>query len=104
MVFSERYVGHNLCYTPEVKLGDIFGEKFKCTHLHDNDGVFDKHLLPFDGSNNWQEILSTLKNYDYKGTLNLELSCNGSQQYNSISYIDFVHEAFGRAIRLKGTI
>ena len=36
---------------------EINGDKLIALHLHDNDGISDQHLLPFDGTVNWKNIM-----------------------------------------------
>lgn len=36
-------------------------QKVICCHLHDNNGIFDSHLPPYDGSINWSEVNHFLK-------------------------------------------
>ncbi len=96
--------GHNLCYTPNENLGKLFGKKLMYTHLHDNDGKSNLHLLPFDGINDWESILKAVRDADYGGTLNLELSCRGKSEYNLMSYADFTHAAYMCAERLRKLI
>lgn len=45
----------------------------KCLHLHETDGVYDLHLIPFVGQHNWSAILSALKEKGYQGNLNFEI-------------------------------
>ena len=42
-------------------------------HLHDNDGSGDLHLPPGWGNIDWQDVMSSLGEISYKGTLNIEL-------------------------------
>ena len=44
------------------------------THLHDNSGRKDDHLLPFDGVIDWPELLIAFQKVGYDGTLMLELA------------------------------
>lgn len=43
------------------------------THLHDNDGRNDAHLIPGDGAFEWPSFFTTLDAHRYPGTLALEL-------------------------------
>ncbi|WP_282937513.1 sugar phosphate isomerase/epimerase family protein [Paenibacillus sp. RC67] len=49
-----------------------FGNRLKATHINDNDGVQDQHLLPFQGSIQWASVMSALHDIDYKGDLTYE--------------------------------
>lgn len=42
-------------------------------HIHDNDYITDKHLLPYSGKFNWENIMTALKDYGYEGELTLEV-------------------------------
>lgn len=44
------------------------------THLHDNAGRKDDHLLPFDGVIDWPELIIAFQKVGYDGTLMLELA------------------------------
>ena len=44
------------------------------THLHDNGGRTDDHLLPFDGVIDWPELLIGFQKVGYDGTLMFELA------------------------------
>ena len=52
-------------------------EKFKdrifAVHLHDNDQSDDLHLMPFDGTLNWKEVMQNLKKCNYTGPITMEL-------------------------------
>ena len=47
------------------------------THLHDNKGRKDEHLLPFEGSIEWPKVLKSLDKIHYQGCLLLELNSGG---------------------------
>lgn len=44
------------------------------THLHDNHGRSDDHLLPFEGVIDWAELLIAFQKVGYDGTLMFELA------------------------------
>jgi sugar phosphate isomerase/epimerase len=43
------------------------------THLHDNHGINDEHLVPFDGTIDWEKVLEAFDVIGYQGNLILEL-------------------------------
>jgi len=43
------------------------------THLHDNHGKRDEHLLPFDGDIDWARVLEAFDAIQYSGSLIMEL-------------------------------
>ncbi len=49
------------------------GNKISLTHLHDNMGVRDDHLLPGMGNINWPAVFDAFEEVGYKGTYNFEL-------------------------------
>lgn len=50
-----------------------YASRVICTHLHDNDGKNDQHLLPGAGVADWKMILGTLKRSGFAGPVNLEV-------------------------------
>ena len=49
----------------------------KCTHVHDNLGKEDQHLLPFTGTVPWELVLPALRKAEYAGDLVLEVKADG---------------------------
>ena len=56
---------------------DLDFTKFKnrifAVHLHDNDKSDDLHLIPFDGTLNWEDVVKNLKESNYNGPITMEL-------------------------------
>ncbi len=52
------------------------GQHLKVTHLHDNDGLYDYHRLPFRGKIDWPKAMRALGEIDFKGELSLEVECD----------------------------
>jgi sugar phosphate isomerase/epimerase len=48
------------------------------THVHDNRGQTDDHLVPFEGSIDWPSALTAVQKVGYEGTLLLEIASHGS--------------------------
>lgn len=73
--------GHEHCRAPRVKFIDLYAERILCTHIHDNPGRDpidptvnnDLHLLPFDGTYDFQDMMDRMNKYGYEGALTLEL-------------------------------
>ena len=115
--FSERYekfdhvrfcydFGHEHCYTKTVQWMDVYCHKLLCTHIHDNHGrTFEKvgspdiHLLPFDGSCNYQRCVAKLDEYGYTGPLTLEVD-NANNKYPDLSPTEFLAECYKRLTRI----
>ncbi len=49
------------------------GELLSCVHLHDNDGMLDRHLLPFDGNVDWVDVTLGLSRVGFGGAIDLEV-------------------------------
>ena len=53
---------------------EMFKNKIFAVHLHDNDKSSDQHLIPFDGTIDWNNVVSKLRECNYNGPVTLELS------------------------------
>ncbi len=91
--------GHQLCYTPETDYLSACGSKLLYTHLHDNRGSTDEHLLPYDGQRDWAAYAADLARVGYCGTLNAELSAR-RDDYREMPYPAFMALARERVLRL----
>lgn len=58
---------------PEEFISKVDPHFLQVLHLHDNDGVHDRHMLPYTGVMNWDNIIAALKAANYKGDVNLEI-------------------------------
>ncbi|GIP36133.1 sugar phosphate isomerase/epimerase [Paenibacillus sp. J2TS4] len=50
----------------------ILGSYLKTTHIQDNDGVIDQHLLPYQGTIDWTDVAEALKAVRYEGDFTYE--------------------------------
>ena len=80
--------GHENCFTPGKQFMPLFGDRLICTHIHDNNGVFneDKHMLPFDGTLDYQRVARQLRESGYQGTLMLEVMAGTNHHYEGENY------------------
>ncbi len=53
---------------------ETVAEHLVTTHVHDNGGKKDDHLVPFDGRINWDMALMTMQKVGYDGTYLMELA------------------------------
>lgn len=51
---------------------EMFKNKIFAVHLHDNDKSDDLHLLPFDGTIDWEKVIKKLRDCNYEGPITLE--------------------------------
>ncbi len=97
--------GHEHCYTETVCFPDIFRDQMIYTHLHDNIGRSktdpfsddDLHLLPYDGNIDYKKVMQKLNEYNYGGSLMLEVT---NADYQNLSADEFVKTAFERVNRI----
>ena len=57
---------------------ETVSEHLVTTHVHDNRGRTDDHLIPFDGTIDWPGALTAIQKVGYDGTLLLEIAAHGS--------------------------
>ena len=89
--------GHRNWRAPDVDLLGLYGARLMALHLHDNDGTFDQHLLPFDGDINWKETMTQIASTGFKGAVSLEV---GNAGYKHLSPVEFLQISFERANKL----
>ena len=94
-------VGHENCFTKNDDNLTKHGALLSALHIHDNDGLTDGHLIPFDGNVDYDRFLAKLKALDYSGALSLELYMNKSTLYTDTSPTEFVMRAKQAADRLR---
>jgi sugar phosphate isomerase/epimerase len=56
---------------------ETVAEHIIATHVHDNHGREDEHLVPYRGSIDWDQALVTMQKIGYEGTYLLELANTG---------------------------
>lgn len=74
--------GHENCYTKGTDFLSQYGSKLMALHLHDNDGLDDRHWIPGEGSIDWKALLKKLKATGYSGPIAFEVE-NESPRYSS---------------------
>ncbi len=90
--------GHQNCRHADVDLLTMYGDKIEALHLHDNDGIDDQHKLPFDGTIDWNDIMSKLRKSKCSANISLEVA---NDIYKNLSPEAFLEEAFKRANKLS---
>jgi len=108
--------GHDSCYPPNTDLLHRFGNQLIMTHLHDNFGVRDPagifnggddlHFIPFDGSLDWDHVLTRLRSAAPQEILNFELKTRTKSKneadlpYLHLSLEQFIERAAERALEI----
>ena len=67
-------LGHAFLMGDVVDAIETVAEHLITTHVHDNGGKRDDHLVPFDGRIDWDVALMTLQKVGYDGTYLMELA------------------------------
>ena len=57
---------------------ETVSEHLVTTHVHDNRGRGDDHLVPFEGTIDWPAALTTIQKVGYEGPLMFEMAAHGS--------------------------
>ena len=55
------------------------GKRLKATHVADNSGAKDDHILPFQGTVDWRKVLPVLTEIGYEGDLTYEIHASTSR-------------------------
>ena len=86
--------GHVNCFTQNTYEFDFetYCEYLICCHIHDNDGTFDHHHLPFTGNVDYKYIVEKLKAIGFNGPLTSEAR-NDDYGYPEEDFIDKVFMA-----------
>ena len=66
--------GHALLLGDVVDAVECVGGHMIATHVHDNDGRADSHLVPFEGQIDWSTTLMAVQKIGYEGTLLFEVA------------------------------
>ena len=92
-------IGHCHAHFNDEFNFDLFKNRIFAIHLHDNDQSDDLHLLPFDGTINWEESIKKLKEANYKGPITLEI--HHHRQYSDMPLDEFYNKGYEIALKIK---
>lgn len=95
-------VGHYHAHFNDEFNFELFKNKIFAVHLHDNDKSDDQHLLPFDGTIDWEFVMRKLKECNYNGPITLELCYRND--YLKMSLEEFYKEGYERGLKLQKLI
>ena len=97
--------GHEHYNHPEADCLSRYGDKLFAVHLDDNCGDDDTHLLPYDGTIDWNRLKKKLTKCRDIPYLTLEVDFNlqheKSSLYKNLSAAQFLSMAYERLLRLK---
>ncbi len=77
---------------------ELFKNRIFAVHLHDNDGTADQHLMPFEGTIDWNQLISSLKQSNYTGPITLETCYR--YEYTKLSLVDFYRYCYEVATKI----
>ena len=89
---------HHINYASDMDLLELYGNRLKAIHLHDNGGSHNQHQLPFDGNVDWPLIMGKLKKAGYNGAITLEPM---NWDYTHLGIEGFLALAYERAKKLE---
>ena len=98
--------GHESCFTPGREYMPLFGKRLLCTHIHDNEGEYNKdsHLIPFDGNINFERFAEHIRNSGYQGPLTLEVIARNSNRYDHMTPDEYMEKAAVAIKRLANMV
>ena len=91
--------GHCHAYFNDEFNYEMFKDRIFAVHFHDNDKTDDLHLLPFDGTIDWTDVLTKLKSTNYNGPITLELCYR--YNYLNQSLNNFYNQGFDIGLKLE---
>lgn len=65
--------GHFHCFSKDKFDITKYRNRVLAVHLHDNNGNGDMHLIPGDGTLNWEQVMTNLARCNYNGPITVEL-------------------------------
>lgn len=94
--------GHDHVHYKDTFDFEKYKDKIIVAHIHDNDQDGDEHLLPYDGTINWNTLVDKFKEINYKGVL----ACESHLQlgYQIAKPKVFFNEAYKRLTILNNMI
>lgn len=95
--------GHEFCFTPGRQYMPLFGNRLICTHIHDNDCMYDHdmHMIPFDGAVDYDRVTRQIRESGFPGTLMLEVLAKNSTAYDETDIHTYLARAAAAAKRLR---
>lgn len=91
--------GHNHAHFNDDFNFEFFKGRIFAVHMHDNNGTHDEHLLPFDGTINWDYVVNKLKECNYEGPVTLEIHYH--RDYVNMSIGEFYIKGYEAGQRIK---
>ena len=91
--------GHDHCHFNDTFDFNKFKDKILCTHLHDNHGENDEHLIPNDGNLDFNYVFNGLRKANYNKCLTFEIIYQ--KKYLNENIEDFYKNSYNKCIELN---
>jgi sugar phosphate isomerase/epimerase len=95
--------GHENCFTKTDML-EKYAQRLVALHLHDNDSTSDQHMIPGDGSIEWNAVIAKIKNTGFNGSMTLECANHGHEKYKGMSAEEFLTKSYARAQKIASEL
>ncbi|MCL2378319.1 MAG: sugar phosphate isomerase/epimerase [Defluviitaleaceae bacterium] len=96
--------GHENFMHPNEDCLNLYGDKLIALHINDNFGDGDTHVLPFDGTIDWQDKMRKLKQCKDVDYFTLEVDWNRNHEkcviYHNLSAKDYLELAYKKSVQL----
>lgn len=96
--------GHQCCWASERQWLREYKDRLYATHLNDNDGNSDLHLMPLDGMVDWVQVVKELKKSSYQNKISMEVKYDSSDRYAGWEAEHFLKVAFEKASVLENML
>lgn len=91
--------GHYHAHFNDIFDFDLFKDRIFAVHLHDNHGNDqDEHLIPFDGTLDWEYVMKKLKECNYTGPITMELVYRND--YLNMTPVEFYKKGLEAGLKL----
>lgn len=88
---------HHKNYAFDIDLLNKYRNRLMALHLQDNGGKYNQHRLPFDGTIDWEDVITKIALTGYQGATTLEPM---NWDYKDLSIQEFLFCAYQKAKRL----
>ena len=96
--------GHENLWHPDKDCLELYGDRLFALHINDNFGDGDSHILPFDGTVDWNSKIQKLKNCKDVKYFTLEVDFNRNHEkckiYDGLSAREYLASAYKKASKL----
>lgn len=96
--------GHENCWSPQINWLDLYRHRIAAIHLHDNFRDEDSHLIPFDGTVDWEQKAKAIAASSYLGAVTIEAEYHSSKAYEINGFDFFLKKAYEKSVTISRMI